>query len=67
MFLKKVFKWVAFIRIIGHPGFDPKADKYLTVDNDGAVDVGAQKSVAEGIEVSLQGGGGIANGDAIVS
>lgn len=64
---KKNFKWVAFIRIIEHPEDDPNADKYLTVDNDGAVDVGAQKSVAEGIEVSLQGGGGIANGDAIVS
>ena len=40
---------------------------YLAVDDDGAVDVGAEHGFADGIEVALQGGGGVADGDAGVN
>ena len=40
---------------------------YLAIDDDGAVDVGAHQCAAKGVEVALQGGGRIADGDAIVS
>jgi hypothetical protein len=36
---------------------------YLAVDDDGAVDIGAEHSLADGIEVALQGGGRVADGD----
>ena len=39
---------------------------YLTVDNDWCVDVGSQQSVAECVEVWLEGGGAVADGDAVV-
>ena len=39
---------------------------YLTVDNDWCVDVGSQQSVAECVEVWLEGSGGVAHGDAVV-
>ena len=39
---------------------------YLAVDNDGAVDVGADEGAAEGIEIGFEGSGGVADGDAVV-
>ena len=39
----------------------------LAVDDDRAVDVGAEHGLADGIEVALQGGGGVADGDAGVN
>jgi len=38
----------------------------LAIDNDGAVDVGAEDGLAQGVEVTLQGGGGVADRDAVV-
>ncbi len=35
----------------------PGSQTYLAVDNDWAIDVGAQESAANGVEVSLQRGG----------
>ena len=40
--------------------------KYLAIDDDRAVNVGADQSGAEGIKVDLERGGRVANGDAIV-
>ena len=39
---------------------------YLAVDDDGGVDIGAQEGLADGVEVRLQGGRGVAHGDAVV-
>lgn len=42
-------------------------EHYLAIDNNGAVDVGAQQCAAKGVEVALQGGSRVADGDAVVS
>ena len=46
--------------------FEPQGQSYLAIDNDGAVDVGAEDGLAQGVEVTLQGGGGVADRDAVV-
>ena len=45
---------------------EPQGQSYLAIDNDGAVDVGAEDGLAQGVEVTLQGGGGVADRDAVV-
>ena len=38
----------------------------LAVDDDGCVDVGAEERLDDGVEVGLEGGGRVADGDAVV-
>ena len=38
----------------------------LTVDDDGGIDVGAEERLDDGVEVGLEGGGRVADGDAVV-
>ena len=40
---------------------------YLTIDNDWAVYIGSNEGCADGIKVTLQGRGGVANGNTIVN
>lgn len=39
---------------------------HLAVNNNGSIDIGSQKSIADGVEVLLFGGGGVAHWDAVV-
>ena len=39
---------------------------YLAIDNNRAIDIGANQSATKGIKISLKWGSGVANGDAIV-